>query len=192
MSDIRVRRATATDAERLAAVYRSASRENRELGFPAKAGSTTESEVANWIEEDRVYVAEVGIESESRDGTEAGTETGTEFEIVGGVRLEVAERPETAERPEWAEQSESAEPDCVNLSRFGVHEHWKGEGVGSRLLDYIETEIRELGYDAVWLTTPGEHPFLPDFYRRRGYEETGPYPLDYREYDEIVLEKYLR
>jgi GNAT superfamily N-acetyltransferase len=190
MSEPQVRRATAADADRLAKVYRSAYRENRAFGFPAKAGSATASQAADWIRDCRVYVAEV-------EG-EIGTEDDIESEIVGGVRLEVAERPETAERPERAEQSdstersESADPDCVNLSRFAVHENWKSEGIGSRLLDLVEDEIREWGYDAVWLTTPGEHPFLPDFYRRRGYEKTGPYPLDYREYDEIVMEKRLR
>lgn len=95
-------------------------------------------------------------------------------EVVGGVRLE-----ETA-------------PARVKLSRLGVREDRKGEGVGGRLVEHAAAAAREDGYDAVWLTTPGEHPFLPDFYRRRGYEETGPYPLEYRDYDEIVMEKRLR
>lgn len=156
MTDVEIRRATATDAETLAEAYRSAYEENRELGFPAKAGSATESEVAEWIRESRVYVAEV-------DG-----------ETVGGVRLE------------------ATDPDRVKLSRFGVREDWKGEGIGSRILDYAERAIRDWGYSTVWLTTPGEHPFLPELYRRRGYEKTGPHPLDFREYDEIVMEKRLR
>lgn len=186
MSDVRIRRASADDAEELAAVYRSAYRENRELGFPAKAGSATPSEVADWIRDRRVYVAEI------------------EDEIVGGVRLEAAEPPETAERPEATERPESADQleagerpeatdsDCVKLSRLGVHESWKGEGVGSRLLDHAEDAVRYCGYEAIWLTTPGEHPYLPDLYRRRGYEKTGPYPLDFRQYDETVMEKQLR
>lgn len=156
MTDVEIRRATATDAETLAEVYRSAYRENRELGFPAKAGSATESEVAEWIRESRVYVAEI------------------DDEVVGGVRLEATD----SER--------------VKLSRFGVRESRKGEGVGSRLLDYAEREVRDWGYSTVWLTTPGEHPFLPELYRRRGYEKTGPHPLDFREYDEIVMEKQVR
>lgn len=156
MDDLQIRRATAEDAETLAKVYRSAYRENRELGFPAKAGSATSGDVSDWIRENRVYVAEI----------EGG--------VVGGVRLEVTD------------------PDRVQLSRLGVHESWKGESVGSSLLDYAEKEVRDWGYATIWLTTPGEHPYLPEFYRRRGYEETGAYPLDYRDYDEIVLEKRLR
>lgn len=94
-------------------------------------------------------------------------------EVVGGLR------------------AEESDPDRVKLSRFGVHEDWKGQGVGSGLLDHAEGVAREAGYERVWLTTPGEHPFLPDLYRSRGYEKTGDYPLARRDYDEIVMEKRL-
>ena len=94
-------------------------------------------------------------------------------DIVGGVRLEVTE------------------PDRVKLSRLGVHGEWKQEGVGSRLVERAENAVRDCGHETVWLTTPEEHPYLPDFYRRRGYEEAGAYPLEYRSYDEIVMEKRL-
>jgi GNAT superfamily N-acetyltransferase len=151
--EMNIRRATDDDAEELADVYRSAYRENRRLGFPAKAGSATTRTVSGWIRDSRVYVATVGDV------------------LVGGVRLEVSGS------------------DRVKLSRFGVHENWKREGIGSRLLDHAEERVREWGYAIVWLTTPGEHPYLPDSYRRRGYEKIGPHPLDYRDYDEIVMEK---
>ena len=160
MIDVDVRRATAADAESLAGVYRSAYRENRELGFPAKAESATESEVASWIREHRMYVATVEEDDEET--------------VVGGVRLE------------------ATDSDRVKLSRLGVHETWKGEGIGSKLVDYAEEAVREWGYDTVWLTTPENHPYLPELYRRRGYERTDTYPLEYREYDEIVMEKRLR
>jgi N-acetylglutamate synthase-like GNAT family acetyltransferase len=148
-----IRRATVADA--VAAVYRSAYRENRDLGFPAKSESATESEVEEWVREHRVFVAEV------------------EDEVVGGVRLEATE----AER--------------VKLSRLGVHEDRKGSGIGSSLLTHAEEAARDDGYESIWLTTAEEHPYLPDLYRRRGYEATEPYPLDYRQYDEVVMEKQL-
>lgn len=93
--------------------------------------------------------------------------------VVGGVRL-----AETA-------------PTRRKLSRLGVHEDWKGEGVGTRLLDRAERAARVAGATVVWLTTPASHPFLPDLYLSRGYEVTGPYTLPYREYDEVVMEKRL-
>jgi GNAT superfamily N-acetyltransferase len=94
-----------------------------------------------------------------------------ETEVIGGVRLEVTE------------------PARVKLSRLAVHDDWKGEGVGSALVDHAETAAREWGHEVVWLTTPPAHPFLPDFYRDRGYERTGDYPLEYRDYDEAVYER---
>lgn len=95
-------------------------------------------------------------------------------EIVGGVRLDVTDS------------------DCVKLSRLGVHEDWKGEGIGGNLLDHAEELAREWSHTAVWLTTPEDHPYLPDLYRCRGYKKTKPYPLEYRDYDEIVMEKRVR
>lgn len=150
-----IRQATVEDASSLAAVYRSAYQENRELGFPASAGSVSPGTVAGWIRENQLSVATIG------------------GEIVGCVRLEL---PAT---------------DRAKLSRFGVHEHCKGEGIGSALLDHAEKQARGRGYGTIWLTTPGEHPHLPAFYRRRGYEKTGDYPLESRAYDEIVMEKRL-
>ncbi|MXR51308.1 GNAT family N-acetyltransferase [Halovenus sp. WSH3] len=93
-------------------------------------------------------------------------------QIVGGVRLETNE-------------------DHVKISRLAVHEERKGEGIGSRLLERAEEVAAERDHSAVRLTTPENHPFLPSFYRDRGYEQVGEYPLSYREYDEIVLEKSL-
>lgn len=70
MSNQQIQRTSAADAEKLAQVYQSAYGENRELGFPAKTESVTESEVSNWIRDDRVYITTV------------------EDEVIGGTRLE--------------------------------------------------------------------------------------------------------
>ena len=86
-----------------------------------------------------------------------------------------------------------AEPDPgrAKVSRFAVRDDLKGEGIGSELLDRAEALARERGCGTVSLTTPPEHPHLPDFYRDRGYQVTGPYPLEDRDYDEVVMEKSL-
>ncbi|MFC7136853.1 GNAT family N-acetyltransferase [Halobaculum litoreum] len=155
MSDIAVRTATVDDAERLAAVYRSAYARNRELGFPAKAASATDATVTEWIRDDHVLVAVA-------EGT-----------VVGGVRLD------------------PVDDDAVKLSRLAVHESRKGEGIGAALVDAAERWSGRHGHGTVRLTTPEEHPFLPEFYRDRGFRKTGDYPLAYRDYDEIVMEKRL-
>lgn len=153
MNEPQIRQANQEDVERLVAVYRSAYRENRQLGFPTKAGSATEAAIHDWLDDGRLFVAEI------------------EGQVVGAIRFE-----ETA--------SERAK-----ISRLGVHEEWKGHGIGSALLGYVEAFARADGYKAVWLTTPEEHPYLPTLYRNRGYRKTGEHPLEYREYDEIVMEK---
>lgn len=155
MGDVTLREATPDDAEALAAAYRDAYTANRELGFPAKAGSVTAEEVAGWIRDHWVFVAE-------SDG-----------EVIGGVRLERVENG------------------VAKLSRLGVRERWKGEGIGSRLLEHAERAARESGRATMRLTTPGEHPFLPEFYHAHGYEIVDDYPLSFREYDEVVMEKSL-
>ena len=156
MSELCFREATMADAEQLAAVYRSAFRENRRLGIPHVAESASESHVADWIRRSRMYVAESG------------------GDVIAGVRLEDT----AAER--------------VKLSRLAVCERWKRRGVGSRLMDYVEEQIRDSGYSTIWLTTPESHPYLLDVYRRRGYEQTGTHPGDRHADEFVVLEKDLR
>jgi len=155
MTDPVIREATTNDTDRLAAVYRSAYAESRELGFPMKAESATEQTVREWIETYSLIAAEV-------EGT-----------LVGAVRLD------------------TSDDECATLSRLGVHEDWKGEGVGSALLEHAERYSRNHDIDRIELTTPETHPYLPEYYRSRGYEYTADKPLEYREYDEIVMTKDL-
>lgn len=91
-------------------------------------------------------------------------------ELIGAVRLETADNG------------------CLKVSRLAVHQEHQGEGVGSRLMDEAESIARAEGFDAVRLTTPPDHPYLPAFYRARGYECVAGYPLPYRKYNEIVME----
>jgi predicted N-acetyltransferase YhbS len=86
---------------------------------------------------------------------------------------------------------EATDDAIVTLGRLGVRERWKGDGVGSQPLEHAERAAREAGYTAVRRTTPDEYPFLPEFYPAHGYETTGDYPLAYRDYDEVVMEKSL-
>lgn len=153
MDELHIRPATTSDLEDLVTVYRSAYRENREIGFPAKAETASADDVQAWMDDDGVFVALLGDR------------------ILGAVRIE-----ETA-------------PERLKISRLGVHEDSKGRGIGSALLDHAEQHARDEGYETVWLTTPEAHPYLGAFYRDRGYVRTGDYPLDYREYDEVVMEK---
>lgn len=93
--------------------------------------------------------------------------------------------------PVGAVRLEESDPGRAKVSRFAVQEDLKGNGIGSALLDRAEALAQEWDCETVWLTTPPEHPHLPDYYRDRGYEVTGPYPLETRDYDEVVMEKSL-
>lgn len=155
MGELHIRSSKHEDAERLVAVYRSAYRENRELGYPTKAASVTEAGIYDWLEAERVFVAEI------------------DRQVVGAIRIE------------------ESNPERAKFSRLGVHEDWKGNGIGSALLDHAEELARAEGFDAVWLTTPEDHPYLVSFYRDRGYRKSRDYPLEYRAYDEVVMEKSL-
>lgn len=119
-----IREAKHEDGERLVTVYRSAYRENRQLGFPAKAGAATTADIHDWLDAGRLFVAEI------------------DDQVVGALRFE-----ETSSRR-------------AKISRLGVHEEWKGNGIGSALLGHAESFARAEGYDAVWLTTPEEHPIF--------------------------------
>lgn len=153
MDSLEFQPADVNDAEALTGVYHSAYQENRQLGFPAKAGSITPETVEEWIEANEVYVAKI------------------EDEIVGGVRLT------------------KTDPGRIKLSRLAVHDDWKDRGIGSALLGHVEEKVKNQGNVTIWLTTPEDHPYLPEFYRSRGYEKSGKYPLENRDYDEIILEK---
>ncbi|MFB6362148.1 MAG: GNAT family N-acetyltransferase [Halobacteriales archaeon] len=79
----------------------------------------------------------------------------------------------------------------TKVSRLGIHPEWQGNGIGRLLLKHVETQSRQAGAETAWLTTPEGHPYLADFYRDCGYERTSDNPLEYRDYDEIVMEKAL-
>lgn len=70
MEGLHIRQTTPQDAERLVDVYRSAYRENRERGFPAKAETATVDDIHEWLDDGRLYVAEI------------------EHQVIGSVRIE--------------------------------------------------------------------------------------------------------
>ncbi|WP_144901629.1 GNAT family N-acetyltransferase [Halobellus captivus] len=94
--------------------------------------------------------------------------------VIGGVCLE-----ETGE-------------DRVELSRLAVHESWKGEGVGRQLLDYAEEQARCCGYATIWLITPEEHPYLPEMYRQRGYEDAETVSRENYDFEFLMMKKSVR
>lgn len=61
--------------------------------------------------------------------------------------------------------------DCLYLTQLYVHsDHW-GEGIGSRLLERVETEARERGRETVALVVLDGNERARSFYERHGYEQ---------------------
>jgi GNAT superfamily N-acetyltransferase len=79
--------------------------------------------------------------------------------------------------------------ECCEVKTLWVHEGWRGQGLGTRLMAAAEAEARRRGATQIVLST---HSFqAPDFYCRLGFEPIGQvedYPLGHRS---IYLKKRL-
>lgn len=92
------------------------------------------------------------------DGGDDGTDTGESgAERTGVVGFALALPAE-------------GEPGVYALGRIYVHPDRWGEGVGSRLLERVETEVRERGASRLRLGVMAENTRAVEFYESRGFE----------------------
>ena len=75
------------------------------------------------------------------------------------------------------------------IKRMWVDPAWRGAGLGSRLLRYLETEAMELGYQTVRLDSNGTLIEAITLYERAGYHRIARY--NDNPYAEVWLEKSL-
>lgn len=59
----------------------------------------------------------------------------------------------------------------ANVRRLAVAPTRKGEGLGGRMLDAAVARAETEGMTFAMLDTIPTHPWLPDFYRRHGFED---------------------
>lgn len=59
----------------------------------------------------------------------------------------------------------------ANVRRLAVRPDAKGRGLGAALLEAAVDAARDEGFEVAMLDTLDDHPWLPDFYRRHGFED---------------------
>lgn len=86
---------------------------------------------------------------------------------------------------EWKYDDSSA----YILHRFCVSPKVQKQGVGKAVLQYVENQIKEMGYESVRLDAFTKNPFAQKLYRHNGYETRGY--ADWRKGRFDLMEKHL-
>ncbi len=79
---------------------------------------------------------------------------------------------------EWDEQYDNAEwkyddDSAYILHRFCVSPKVQNRGIGKTVLNQIEKQVKEMGYESIRLDTFTQNPYAQRLYRHNGYESRG-------------------
>lgn len=180
--DATIREATTDDAEDI----RQVARESWHAAYDDIVGAErVESVVDSWYDRDRLeqsvaredgrfLVAE--IETDHEASIEGGTASSGDGQIVGFAQAVLGDEDEAAELP-----------------RIYVHpDHWGG-GIGSELLDRIETWLRERRAERLRLVVLADNEVGNAFYEKCGYRTVGSRESEFEgeTYADYVREKEL-
>ncbi|WP_010095200.1 GNAT family N-acetyltransferase [Ornithinibacillus scapharcae] len=80
---------------------------------------------------------------------------------------------------------------CYVLSRLAVRSSFKGKGIASQLINFMEKYLLRIGEQRVRLTVAQTHPYLPHMYEKKGYKVIGERILEDLPYNEYIMEKIL-
>ena len=58
----------------------------------------------------------------------------------------------------------------VKLHRVYLHQKTQGNGIGKKLLFWLEEEVKKKGYKIIWLDAMNEQPNAFQFYKKLGYK----------------------
>lgn len=75
------------------------------------------------------------------------------------------------------------------LGQFGVEPELQGRGIGSRLLDFGEQRVFELGAEEVSVDTAIAATHLVSLYRNRGYREVLSTQWQHANYRSVIMSK---
>lgn len=71
----------------------------------------------------------------------------------------------------WDEKLEGlTEEKQVKLHRIYVHQKTQGNGIGKKLLSWLENKAKEKKYKIIWLDAMDEQPQAFEFYKKLGYK----------------------
>ena len=74
----------------------------------------------------------------------------------------------------------------VKLHRIYLHPKTQGNGIGKKLLNWLEEEAIKKQYELIWLDAMDEQPQAFEFYKKRGYQYYSHCFLDFELlYDEV-------
>ncbi len=179
MTAFNVRPATLADAPQLAHLYRRAYESAATLGYPSRMTDIDAETVSDWLErEATTLVALEQASTQANPKQERDPETVPAPDpdepgpIIGTVRL-LYEREEPY------------------LERLAVDPSYQGSGLGGDLVDRIEDVARGQDASCIQLTTFDGHPFLLEWYERRGYDPITYHEYEDRPYDFVTMEKSL-
>jgi ribosomal protein S18 acetylase RimI-like enzyme len=89
------------------------------------------------------------------------------------------------------DQNEFTNRKTLYVGKFAVHPELKNQGLGARLIDYVEGIAKSEGYDGLQLDTakPAEH--LVSWYQRLGYRIVGETRYEGKTYESWIFEKLI-
>ncbi|HVA28922.1 MAG TPA: GNAT family N-acetyltransferase [Candidatus Baltobacteraceae bacterium] len=91
-----------------------------------------------------------------------------------------------ATEPEWYHRNE-----VCHFGQFAVEPALQGTGIGSALLEIVETRARTEGKEELACDTAIAATHLVAFYEKRGFREVGHHRWPHANYDSCILSKSL-
>jgi len=82
-------------------------------------------------------------------------------------------------------------PEVASFGQFGVEPTLQGLGIGTALLDHVESRARDLGAKEIALDTAEPAQHLIEYYGRHGYRIVGKEKWDIVNYSSVIMSKAL-
>ncbi len=125
-----------------------------------------EMEKHNIYQWDELYPTAEDFEADIRKGNLYIAE---ENEKIVALYVVSGESDEAYNNAEWKYPRETS----LVLHRFCVSPGFQNRGIGKKVLNKIESQIRSMGYESIRLDVFTENPFAQKLYRNNGYEVRG-------------------